>query len=183
MIYCGKFKRWASGWTLATKHSRAYTRHGPREARGPHAALQFIFVALGTFFHLEVIVWHCVLTKFKDKIFKICTYFMSKMTKLRKYGKKNFLPWSSFTFKNTFLKNEACTQKYFSNMALEQKSLATPGIYGIYIFYQIHLIWIMIIARLTKCDTLGGGWVTTMSPLSPKTQRCVTWHFFALFEQ
>jgi len=36
------------------------------------------------FYHLEMIMWHCVLTKFKDKIFKICTYFMSQMTKEQK---------------------------------------------------------------------------------------------------
>jgi len=34
----------------------------------------------------------------------------------------------SFTFNKTFFKNEAHTQKYFSNMALEQKSLATPAL-------------------------------------------------------
>jgi len=54
-----------------------------------------------------MVVWHCVLTKILDKIFKNYTYFMSNMTKQ---------------------KNEALTQKYFSNMALEQKSLSTPVI-------------------------------------------------------
>jgi len=43
-------------------------------------------------------------------------------------GEKKFLLGRSFTFNNTFLKNEARTQKYFSNMALEQKSLATPAL-------------------------------------------------------
>ncbi len=37
---------------------------------------------------------------------------------------KKILLHVSFTFNNTFLKNGALTQKYFSNMALEQKSLA-----------------------------------------------------------
>ncbi len=58
-----------------------YNRHGQSEACRPHAALQLIFSALGTFYHLEVIVWHGVLAKFEDKFFKIYTYFMSKMTK------------------------------------------------------------------------------------------------------
>ena len=67
--------------SIETTETLVYSRHGQSEARGPHAALQLIFAALGTFYHLEMIVWHCVLTKFEDKIFKICTYFMSKMTK------------------------------------------------------------------------------------------------------
>ncbi len=39
---------------------------------------------------------------------------------------KNF--FAEVSHFNTFLKNEARTQKYFSNIALEQKSLATPDL-------------------------------------------------------
>jgi len=62
---------------------------------------------------MEMIVWHYVLAKFKDTFFKICTYFKSKMTKQWKYGGKKCLLRRSFTFNNTFLNNEARTQKYF----------------------------------------------------------------------
>ncbi len=75
-----------------------------------------------------------IIWKFKDKIFKICTYFMSKMTKQWIDGEK---VCRRFTFNNTFLKNEARSQKYFSNMALEQKSLATPAIYPAQIIFWV----------------------------------------------
>jgi hypothetical protein len=63
----------------------SYYSRGQSEARPFNLFLR----PLGLFYHLEMLVWHYVLTQFKDEIF---------------------------------------TQRYFSNMALEQKSLVTPVI-------------------------------------------------------
>jgi len=53
---------------------------------------------------------------------------MSKMTQQWKYGEKFFCASKDSHLTIPFLKNEARTQKYFLNMALEKKSVATPGI-------------------------------------------------------
>jgi hypothetical protein len=44
--------------------------------------------------------------------------------------KNIFLLCRSFIIKNTFLKNETRTQKYFSNMALKQKKVSPPLVYA-----------------------------------------------------
>ncbi len=120
-LHCKKSKQLSkqvSGtfWPYIEIIEQTWPKRGPRL----HAALQLIFAALGTFYHLEMIVWHCVLIKFLDEIFKIYTYFMSKMTKQWKYD-EFFLLCRSFTYKNTFLKNEALTQFFFQIWPLNKK--------------------------------------------------------------
>jgi len=61
---------------------------------------------------------------------------------MKKWWKKILL-FRNFTYNNSLLKNEARTQKYFSNMAFEQKILATPVLdryEGVLAFYLRNLI-------------------------------------------